>query len=250
MEYATMTFWRSVIVFTALGVHRLWSSLIRPKVVNSILLPGTLVAQLGHVLGLLITGGTVDNTALIKDDESGEPQTGQDAKTRLPVVGAVIVALLPMVGCAAAIYWVSRQFGSDVLEAMTAMSVDRTALPTSLPLFFASLHRLLDLAEQLINVIRSCNLGDWRTLLFLYLAVCLTVRMAPLTGNVRGALGAIFVTGVLCYLIDRMTKSGVGDLSSVWPLITFSVAVLLLLLIMSLMVKGVVGLVKTCFGQG
>ncbi len=249
MEYAAITFWLLVIVFTALGVHRLWGSLVQPKVVNSILLPGTLVAQLGHILGLLITGGTVENTALIKDDESGEPQTG-NPKPRLPVVGTIIIALLPMAGCAAAIYWVSRYLGSEILAGMAVTSVERFSLPTSLPLFFATLHTSLQLVEQLVSVIRSCNLTDWRTLLFLYLAICLTVRMAPLTGNVRGALGAIFIAGILAFLIDRITRSAAEPLTSVWPLITFSVAVLLLLLIVTLLVKAVVGLVKTCSVQG
>ena len=91
MEYAQITFWLVVIVFTALGVHRLWSSLVQPKVVNSILLPGTLVAQLGYVLGLLVTGGTVNNTTLIKDDDSGEPETGEDAKPRVPLIGTIFL---------------------------------------------------------------------------------------------------------------------------------------------------------------
>lgn len=250
MEYAAITFWLLVIVFSALGVHRLWSSLVQPKVVNSILLPGTLVAQLGYVLGLLITGGTVNNTALIKDDDSGEPQTGKDPKPRVPIVGAVIVALLPMVGCATAIYWVARYLGSNILTAMEKTSADLTVLPTTLPLFFAMLHRSLDLVEHLVQVIQGCDLHDWRTLLFLYLAVCLTVRMAPLTGNIRGALGAIFITGIIAFLIDRISSSPSGPPVTVWPLITFCVAVLLLLLIISLLVRGAVGVIKTCASRG
>ena len=99
MEYAAMTFWLFVIVFSALGVHKITCSLVRPKILNTMLLPGTLVAQLGYILGLLITGGTVNNTSLIKDDDSGEPQTGKDTETRIPVIGAIVVALLPMIGC-------------------------------------------------------------------------------------------------------------------------------------------------------
>ncbi|HSW46259.1 MAG TPA: hypothetical protein VLM89_11885, partial [Phycisphaerae bacterium] len=115
MEYAAITFWLLVIVFSALGVHRLWSGLVQPKVVNTVLLPGTLVATLGHILGLLITGGTVENTSLIKDDESGEPQTGKDPKPRVPIFGAVIIALLPLIGCAIAIFAVSHYIGSPIL---------------------------------------------------------------------------------------------------------------------------------------
>lgn len=245
MEYAQMTFWLLVIVFSALGVHRLWSSLLQPKVVNSVLLPGTLVAQLGHVLGLLVTGGTVNNTTLIKDDESCEPETGDDAKSKVPLIGTVIIALLPMLGCAIAIYWVSRYLGSSILSGMEAASLSKQALPTSLGLFFGMLRQSVNLTEQLVDVVRGHNLTDWHNLLFLYLAVCLTVRMAPLTGNVRGALGAILLTGALAFLAGQIMKSSNGSMDSAWPLITFSVAVLLVLLILSLMVKGIVCLVKT-----
>jgi len=249
MQYAAMTFWLLVIVFTALGVHRLWSSLIQPKVVNSLLLPGTLVAQLGYILGLLITGGTVNNTALIKDDDTGEPQTGQDPKPRVPIVGMVIIALLPMVGCAIAIYWVSRYFGSEILAGMETTPIDRSSLPSSVSMFFLMIRASVDLVEQLINVIRASNLTNWRTALFLYLVICLTVRMAPLTGNVRGSLGAILLTGILAFLVGQVTQSTADPLAAAWPLITFCAAVLLFLLMFSLVFRGAVDLVKTLIGH-
>ena len=49
MLYAALTFWLLVIVFSAWGVYWLWGRLVKPRVVNTVLLPGTLVAQLGHV---------------------------------------------------------------------------------------------------------------------------------------------------------------------------------------------------------
>jgi len=252
MQYVAMTFWLLVIVFSALGVHRLWSSLVQPKIINTLLLPGTLVAQLGHILGLLVTGGTVNDTALVKDDDSGEPKTGSDPEPRVPLIGTIIIALLPLVGCAAAIYWVSRYFGTDIisrLEDAQGSSFDPLALPTSLAAFFNLLRESLSLVEKLVNVIWASDLTDWQTLLFLYLVICLTVRMAPLTGNLRGTLGAIFLAGVLAYLIDKFMQSPTGPLLSVWSLIVFCVAVLLFLLIISLLVTGVVHLVKTAMGQ-
>jgi len=249
MEYATLTFWLLVIVFTALGVHRLWSALVQPKVVNSILLPGTFVATVGHILGLLLTGGTVENTSLIKDDDSGEPQTGKNPKPKVPIVGAVVIALLPMVGCTLAIYASSRWFGPHILQAMTTEPQQPLWLPTSGPMFFDVLRQLLNLVERFVNVLWSSDLTDWKTLLFLYLAVCLTVRMAPPTGNLRGALGAIFVAGIFAFLIGKMTASTPETLALTWPLISFSVAVLLFLLIVSLLITGAVNLAKTLFAQ-
>ncbi len=250
MEYAAMTFWLLVIVFAAMGVHQLWSSLIQPKVVNSILLPGTLVAQIGYMLGVLITGGTVNNTALIKDDDSGEPQTGTEEKPKVPLVGTILIALLPMIGCAAAIYWSARYFGESVLAGMEKSTLQQVALPTTIPHFFDLLRASVTLVENLVIVVRAQDLGDWQQLLFLYLAICLTVRMAPLTGNVRGSLGAIFISGVLMYLLGRIMQTGTGPFGTAWPLITFSVAVLLFLLIVSLLLRALVSLIKTVSGQG
>lgn len=249
MEYAAMTFWLSVIVFCASGVHRLWSSLVQPKIVNSILLPGTLVAQLGHIVGLLVTGGTVNNTTLVKDDDSGGPQTDNDSKTRVPVIGSIIIALLPMAGCAVAIYWTARYFGSQFIEAMRASQFNPMWLPTSLPGFFQTVRGSLALVEHLIKVVSASDLHNWQTVLFLYLVICLSVRMAPLTGNLRGSLGAIALFGVIAFLVGQIAKPQAGVFTSAWPLVVFCVAVLLLLLIFSLLVRGAVGLIRTVLDQ-
>ena len=250
MECAALTLWFLIAVFAALGVHRLWCSMVKPKVVNCILLPGTLVAQLGHILGLLVTGGTVNDTTLVKDDESGEPQTAAEPESRLPVLGAVIIALLPLVGCAAAIYWVSRYFGSPVLAAMDERTVHRLVLPTTLAAFFDTLRGAISLVQQLMDAVWAGNYRDWRTWLFLYLVMCLTVRMAPFTGNLRGSLGAILLTGLMAFLIGLMTRSTEAILGCMWPLVIFSVAVLLLLLMLSLFAKGAVLLGKVFYAGG
>ncbi|MCL2330093.1 MAG: hypothetical protein FWC56_02200 [Phycisphaerae bacterium] len=247
MEYAAMTFWLFVIVFCAMGVHQLWSSLIQPKVVNIILLPGTLVAQVGHIIGLLVTGGTVNNTTLIKDNDSAEPEMGGDPGNKVPILGSIIIAVLPMAGCAIAIYWTAHYFGTHfIVGIMQDSPFDRMMLPTSLPNFFAMLRGELALVEHLIDVIRKTSpYHDWHTYLFMYLVVCLTVRMAPMTGNLRGSLGAILLFGIISFLIGQLMKPQTSLFESAWPLVTFSVATLLLLLIFSLLVTGAVKLIKT-----
>lgn len=245
-----MTFWLFVIVFSALGVHRLWSSMVQPKIVNWVLLPGTLVAQVGYIVGMLVTGGTINNTSLVKDDESGEPQTGGDEKPKLPVVGSIIIALLPMAGCAVAIYWAARYFGAQFLKATADLGFNATLLPVSLESFFATIRGGLGLAEHFVGTVRAADLGNWETLLFLYLAVCLTVRMAPLTGNIRGALGAIVLAGILGFLAGKILQPTGGAFAAAWPLVIFCVAVLLCLLILSLLAAAVVGLVKTLLADG
>ncbi len=249
MLYAAMTFWLLVVVFAAWGVHRIWSGLIQPRVVNSILLPGTFVAQLGHVLGLLVTGATINDTALIKDDESAEPQQANDPKPRIPIIGPIVIAMLPLLACGAAIYFVSRWLGADTLNALAVQPV-ATALPTTLSAFWQLLRDAVTLVEHIVNATRASDLGNWHTWVFLYLAVCLTVRMAPLPGNLRGAIGAIVVLGLLAALLGMAAQAVTDAVQRSWTVLTFSVAALCFLLLASLVVRGAVGLIRTLASKG
>lgn len=248
MFYAAATLWLMLIVLLAWGVHHLWSGLVKPRVVNSLLLPGTLVAQLGHVLGLLVTGGTVNNTALMKDDESGAPVAEADARPRLPVFGPIIVALLPIVALGGAIYVSAGQIGGPLLAQMPEMSADNTyvaqRVPDSLPFFWAQLRDLITLMERTVEALRRTDLMDWRNALFVYLLVCMSVRMAPLPGNLRGHLGAVLLTGLFAGVLGSFVPAVPEAIHSAWPAVTLTVATLLLLLVASLIVRGVTGLIR------
>ena len=160
MLYAALTFWLLVIVFAAWAVHGLWSNMIKPRAVNTVLLPGTLVAQLGHVLGLLITGNSVSNTKLMGDDEKGEPTSNEPDKQRIPVIGPIIIGLLPLAACAACLY-----LAADVL--LRNMPVQEAApnLPQALPLTLAGFWELLrtsiNVTENLLDAILGSNLASW-----------------------------------------------------------------------------------------
>src|SRR3989304_852994 len=98
MLYVAMTFWLLVCVLAAWGVHRLWCAIVPVRVLNALLLPGTLVALLGHILGLLVTGATVRTATLYKDG-SGDPETTTHPKPRIPVIGPAIIGMLPLLAC-------------------------------------------------------------------------------------------------------------------------------------------------------
>ncbi len=243
MLYAAMTFWLLVVIFVAWAVHQLWSSMVRPRVVNSILLPGTLLAQLGRVMGLLISGGTVNNTTLMRDDEAGEPETDHKARSKIPVLGPVLVAMLPLLACAAGVYLATRELGGDILVRVSGHPVAQT-LPLSVAAFWGLLRDTITLVERIVNAMTGGDLIYWRTVLFMYLVVCLTVRMAPLPGNLRGSLGAIVLLGVLAAVMGSALPAAARTVQNGWVVLTFSVGVLLLLLVVSLLVRGAVGLIK------
>jgi hypothetical protein len=243
MIYAATVFWLMVIVFCAWGVHRIWSGLVRPRVVNVILLPGTLVAQMGHVLGLLVPGATVHNTTLIKDDETGDPQQSSDAKPKIPFIGPVVIGMLPLITCALAIFAAAYFLRSATVQDLTSNRV-ATALPLSLAAFWELLRTQITLMENTLAAALSSSLNDWHAWLFIYLVICLTVRMAPFPGNLRGSLGAIVVLGILAAVIGHFVNSTRSIIENGWSVLSLSVAMLMLLLVFSLMVRGGVSLVQ------
>ena len=248
MLYAATTFWLLVVVLSAWGVHQLWSGLVKPRVVNTVLLPGTLVAQLGHVLGLLVTGGTVNNTTLYKDDETGAPEQTRDPRPRVPIVGPVVVGMLPILACATAIYFAARYVGGAVVQEMNREMV-ASALPAALPGVWELLRNLITLAATTLAAALHSDLTDWHVWLFLYLLVCLTVRMAPFPGNLRGSLGAIIVLGFLAFAVSRLAASTAESIENGWAVLSLSVGTLLVLLMFSLLVRGGVGLFKLLAGN-
>src|SRR5262245_33597867 len=111
MLYAALTFWLLLIVFTSWGVRNLWSGMVQPKIFNSVLLPGTLIGLRGHVLGLLGTGATIQETTLFKDDDTGEPETTSNPKPKIPILGHVIIGLLPLLACGAGVFLTAKFLG-------------------------------------------------------------------------------------------------------------------------------------------
>jgi len=243
MLYVAMTFWLLVIVFLAWGVHQLWSGMIKPRTVTSILLPGTLLAQLRPVLGLLVTGATVSNTTLYKDDESGEPETTKDAKPRIPVVGPVIIGLLPLLACAVAIFFVARYLGTGMMNDLTQQSAAE-ALPRTLTGIWHLLRDQITLAENALDAALNADSSRWQSWLFIYLIICLTVRMAPFPGTMRGSLGAILLLGLGSWVCGLILPATADAIRSGWGVLSASVGALSFLLLASLAVRGVVSLIK------
>lgn len=243
MLYFALTFWLLVIVFTSWGVHQLWSDLIKPKALNALLLPGTLVAISGHLLGLLITGATVSQATLFKDDDSGDPETTTDAKPRIPVLGPIIIGLFPLLFCGAAIYAAAKYLGAPLLNQLPTNYVERS-LPLSLGGIFDLLRNQFSLVEALIRALFTLNYRDWRVGVFLYLLLCLALRIRPFAGTARGALGAIILVGVAAAAISSFFDISDPRVQAGWSVLNLLVATLLLLLFATLIVRGAIGLVQ------
>lgn len=241
MLYVAMTFWLLVTVLVAWGVHYLWSGMIQAKVFNALLLPGTLVAQIGHVVGTLITGGTISNTTLFKDDEAGSPETTPDPSPRIPFVGPVIIGMLPLVACGAGIYLLSQHYVGRVVPALRVHAVG-PVLPTTIDGFWQMLRDQVSLMEAFVGSATAADFSNIHTWVFLYLLICLAVRIAPFPGNLRGSLGAILVLGLLAALLTSLFDVSDPRVRQAWSVLNLTFAALVFLLCLSLMIRGMVGL--------
>ena len=248
MIYAALTFWLLVVVMAALGAHRLLSSLVKPRLLNMLLLPGTLVAQLGHVLGLLITGATVSNTALYNVEQAWEPQTTADPKPRIPVIGPVVIGLLPLMACAAAIIVVTHFLGGAFLRRVPANLVG-PGLPASLGGWWQLARDQITLTESFVAAVLGADWSSWRTWLFLYLLTCLTIRTAPFPGTLRGALVAIVILGVATAAATSVFAGAGSRVQAGWSALALAVATALSLLLITLLLRGGVSLVKLFAGR-
>ncbi len=243
MLYVAVTFWLLVCMLTAWGVHRSWCAIIPVRAVNVVLLPGTLIALLGHVLGLLVTGATVTSATLYKDDGSGEPEATTEPKPRIPVIGPILIGMLPLLACGMAIFAAARYLGGEFRDRLPTNVVGPN-LPTTLAGVFDLLRGQLNLVESLVAALRAADFGNWKTAFFVYLLLCLTIRMAPFKGTMRGALVAVILLGAGAAAVTTLFDVADPRIQSAWSILNLTVAALLLLLYATLLVRGFVGLVQ------
>lgn len=238
MIYAATCVWLLIIVLLAWGVDRVWSGLAPSRTVQAVLFPGTLIVQLGRVVGLLITGAKVVQVKL-PDGEGGQKGQGADWTPKLPFVGPLVVALLPMFLLGVVIAFVSLRLGQSVLMRLPADQIS-TAVPTTLAAFWDQLRALITLCQGTLDALRAAETETWKRLLFIYLMASLTVRLAPLPGNVRGHLGAIVILAIVAALAGTVVDWLPTLIQRAWPLLALAVGWLSLLLFVSLLVSAAV----------
>lgn len=243
MLFLSASIWLLMIVGLAWAVDYQWSRMFKARYVNIALLPGTLVATLGRIVGLLITGAKINNTALMGDDDRGAPLSDAAYEPKIPVFGPVLIGFLPLLACGTAIYLVVNLLGAPIAQKVPIDKIAAQA-PSSLAAFWAQTRSLIDLAEATCNAIRVADYHRWETWVFVYLLICLTVRAAPFPGNVKGHFAAIAAAGGIVWLMGTLSPAPGAIVEQSWPVLAVTIGWLLLLLLVSLIARGVYEIVK------
>lgn len=241
MPYIASTFWLSALVLLAWTVHQNLTAMLPAKAINALLLPGTLVAQVGRVIAELVTGATINDTTLFRNDDTGEPANTPDPKPRIPVLGPILIGLLPLAFCMVGLHVTANMLGSSLVHRLPDVAVG-PSLPVTVPGWWDLMRGHVTLMEQLSGLLAGSSFLDWRMWVFLYLLVCFTVRCAPLPGAMRGSLLAILMLGIGLGVLFGVVGAADPRATTAWRVVRLAVGWLELLLLVTLIARGTIGL--------
>ncbi|MEK6643132.1 MAG: hypothetical protein AABZ08_04430 [Planctomycetota bacterium] len=237
MVFVTTTIWLAVAILLAWGVLSIWSGMTQPKTLNVALLPGTLAASLGRIVALLITGATLPEPQ--KNTPGKPPSPAPEPQPKMKVVGPILVALIPMLLLGGMLYVVVARLGGPVVSHVPADPLPKE-LPITLAAFWSQIRGLVTLCEKTLDAVLAAEASPYRVALFVYLMICLTVRLAPGPGNLKGHLLAVAAMGGAAILGGTLTPLIEEKVVALWPLLCLVVAWLMLLLFGSLIAKAVI----------
>jgi len=257
--YAAFTLWLLLVLFVGIGVYRLWTAILKPAWIHWALLPGTVVSEMAYIFGCLITGGEIRRAKLMphssgtQGNTNGEPTT--EASAGVKYLGPVVAALLSIVACAAAIVVVHSLLGDPVIRQFaTAGGLTLTAsLPETLPGDWEQLWQQIggqvNLLQRMCETWAEVDWLNWRVPVFLYLSLCLGVRLAPVRRPLRPILAAVVAAAVIIAIIGLIWPQFSGLMKDLWPLLTYLWALLLFLLVISLLLIGLLALGRALLGK-
>ena len=255
MIYAAFIVWFFVLIFAGIGVYYIASRLIGPRGVSWLFLPGTVISEMAWILGSLLTGGEVRRTKLIQSDGAGHHAEGAESTGGLKRIGPLVSAMFAVAACSAVVVLLDRWLGQSVLKTFTLKGiwVPQDTLPQSLPAswdgFWTFLSAQPKLMRRLCETFGDLTWSQWQTPAFIYLSICLTVRLAPARRNLRATLGAVVVLCGLLAILGAIWNNFAGSIQDLWPLLTYMYALALTLLVAVLLVWAAISLVRALAGK-
>lgn len=251
MIYAAFTLWLLLILFTGIGVYRQWARLVKPSRVNWALLPGTAISEMAYIFGCLITGGEIRRAKLIpsREGEAGEGEPTAEAAAGLKFVGPIVASLLAIVACGGAILAAHALLGEPLIEEFRVGAALPQKLPTSWDGLWAQVGMQVSLLRRMCETWGRAEWTNWRVPLFVYLSLCLSIRLSPVRRPVRPTLGAVVAIAGAIALIGLIWGRFDRLMEDIWPLLTYIWASLLFMLVVTLLLRGVVALVRILAGK-
>jgi hypothetical protein len=255
--YAALTFWLMLLILVGIGVYRLWAGLGRPAWVNWALLPGTVVSEMGYIFGCLITGGEVRRAKLMAQSgdsaDDGEPTA--ELSGGLKYIGPILAALVAIIACVVAVIGAHKLLGGPVVgqfvtgDGLLSLAALPKELPTSWDLFWDQISRQVTLLRRMCETWSGLDWLDWRVPLFVYVSLCLAVRLSPTGRPVRPTLAAAALIAAVIAAVGLIWPGLSSIVQDVWPLLTYLWASLLLVLVITGLALGLAYLIRIIAGK-
>lgn len=195
----------TLLIVSCYLLREFWLRAVPARVLAYLAAPGIALHELSHALGCVLTGAKVHKVTLFREDGSGEVR---HSPPKLKYAGEVIISLAPLAGCTAAFWllgWALR--GSMNFYYVTARGVT--------PDTFSYVGQLFGLVfDDVMLALTSAVWSDWRTYVFLYFSMCISIAMAPSRQDLKNcAVGLLVVCGavlIVHLIVDRLLHARGG----------------------------------------
>jgi len=259
--YAAFTVWLFLALFAGRGVYALWTRLVRPTWVNWALLPGTIVSEMAYIFGCLVTGGEIRRASLMpggsaRGRASGSAAPGTQMTPRWKTVGPTVASLISVLICAAALVAAVALVGEPVMEAFRESGGmwKAESLPTELPRnwngFWEQAVTHVWMLRRICETWGGLDWLNWRVPLFVYLTVCLSVRLAPVGRPLRPTLAAVVGVAAGVAVAGLISERSARFMEQrVWHPLAYVWTTLLAVLVGTLVLHGFVAVIRARAGE-
>jgi hypothetical protein len=115
--------------------------------------------------------------------------------------------------------------------------------------FWKLVHSQVDLLKNFTDTVGELKWKNWKVPLFVYLSLCLGVRLSVATRPVRPTLAAVVLIAGGIAIIGALWDKFSDLMNEVWPLLSYVWGLLLLTLVFALLLSGVVALIRALAGK-
>jgi hypothetical protein len=196
-------------------LHRSLSSSASRTLYVVLMLPGTIVHECSHALIALLMGASITNFSVVPSgDTLGKVE---HTNPKIPVIGNFAIAIAPLIGCPTLLLLISKFLGLHI---------------NYLPGSYDILAETRSLLEGTLSFIMGMDYLNWKTYVFLYLALALGAGAAPSKKDITGIIPGLLIIVVAIFALNYF---GINipylDIIVFWISVALSVAIIPLLTI-------------------
>jgi hypothetical protein len=152
-----------------------------------LMLPGTIAHEMCHAVVALLMGARITKFSVIPSGDSlGHVEY---TSPKIPIIGNVAISIAPLIGCPAILLLISGYFG-----------INFNFPPASFEILAGSRFLL----DGTFSFITGLDYLNWKTYVFLYLALTLGAGAAPSKTDILGMLPGLIIIVAVIYALNYL----------------------------------------------